>query len=445
MFTPPRSTFHLPYALIDTSPLDRGIANVGNALAERRQRMQNEELGRAAQEGGMAGLRDAAFGAGRIGIGVQAGNALAQRKMQQDRLKLAQQEASQGRVMNVGGNLVRVGPTGKPEVLYSPPRNDIDQRLKEAQIKKLQQGDPLKDIKARVLQQLLGPGQQQAPAQAEPRVQLQSGEITTTDPNLIQAQTAEQAPAAPQQSDALANLTPEQRKAMALNLVSPGLGNPILQAQKGEQFQKPAINKIETKIVDAEEGYARLRTIRDQFKREYQTIKGQGKGWWFSLKDRFGSLPREEEEYLRKFSKFRQSTAQNLNLYIKEITGAQMSEAEAQRLSQGVPVGGKSIGDGDSPTEFESKLNQTLKDLAVARMRYHYMRSGGWNGTQMSPEDIARVMRSGKVPIALPKMKRIFNSRVKKLEQSFRQANPNAHPQDIQSQAYNQARQEFGI
>jgi hypothetical protein len=222
---------------------------------------------------------------------------------------------------------------------------------------------------------------------------------------------------------------------MALDLVSPGLGNSIRQAQKGEQFQKPANNKIETKIVDSEEGYARLQTIRDQFKREYQTFVGQGRGAWLELKDRFGQLAPDEERYLREFSQFRQSTAQNLNLYIKEITGAQMSEAEAKRLSQGVPVAGNGIFDGDSPTRFQAKMNQTLRDLAFARMRYHYMRSGGWNGTQMSPEDIARALRGNNAPIALPKMRSIFNSRVKQLQKSGIE----------RSQAIGQAKQEFGI
>jgi hypothetical protein len=435
MFTPPRAMPNLQNALLDTRPVDAGLQNLGNALAERRQRMLSEQIGAAAAGGDLEAARDAAYRGGNLNAGMGFGNALAQRKMRNERLKLAQQQASQGRVMNVGGNLVRVGPNGRPEVLYSPPKNDIDQRIKEAQLKKLQQGDPLKDIKARVLQQLLGPGQQQAPAQAEPRVQLQSGEVTTTDPNLIQAQTAEQAPAAPQQSDALANLTPEQRKAMALNLVSPGLGNPILQAQKGEQFQKPAINKIETRMLDSEEGYSRLQSIQKQFRPEYQRFTGKGKAAWFALKDKFGVLPPEERQYLHDFSQYRQSAAQNLNLYIKEITGAQMSEPEAKRLSKGVPVAGNGIFDGDSPTEFQAKMKQSMLDLALVRMRTHYLRSGGWRGTVMSAEDIARAAKSGNLPITLPQMRSIFNGRVKQLQKSGMQ----------RSQAIGQAKQEFGI
>lgn len=423
-FTPPPPNPVLRNALIDTRPVDAGLQNIGNALAERRREDENRRRYDEQME-------------------FRQGNALAQRKYQQDRLDLERQRmgqsGGQGRVMNVGGNLVRVGPDGKPEVLFSPPKSDIDRRLKEAQLKKIEQGDPLKQLKARVLQQLLGPGQQQAPVQAEPQVQLQSGEVTTTDPNLIQAQTAQQEPAAPQQSDALANLTPEQRKAMALNLVSPGLGNPILQAQKGEQFGKPTTNAIERKIFDSEEGYARLKTLQAEFDPKYLTVAGNAKGAWFNFVDKLNSgslkLNPDQQQFLEKYASYKANAWDNANRYIKEITGAQMSEAEAARLLRALPNPGTGILDGDGPTSFKSKLDNAVATLTLARMRYHFMRSGGWNGTQMSPEDIARVMKGRKTPIALPKMRSIFNNRVKELQKSGMQ----------RPQAIGQAKQEFGI
>lgn len=415
---------------LDTRSLDQGIANVGNALAQRRQEIENKR--RYDEQ-----------------MALRKENALATRHMQNQRLKLAQQAASQGRVMNVGGRLLRVAPDGKHEVLYTPPQNTIDNQIKQAQLKKLQTPDPLKDIKARVLQQLLGPGQQQAPAQAEPRVQLQSGEITTTDPNLIQAQTAEQAPAAPQQPNALSNLTPEQRQAMALDLVSPGLGNSIRQGQKSEQLGKPAQNQLETKILNAEEHYSRIKDIGRQFDPEFLTFGGVAKGAWYRFRDKLNigqlSLSPQQTEYLQRFSTFRQSSARNINLYIKEITGAQMSEKEADRIKLGEADAGTGFLDGDSPSQYKSKLENSMRLIRLSRMRYHYLRSGGFRGTVMSPEDIAKAMDSGRPPISLPQMRNIYNKRHSENLKRLRQQNPGASRQELDTQAIIQTDKELGI
>lgn len=342
--------------------------------------------------------------------------------------KLSQARGGGEKVMNVGGNLVRVRPGEKPEVLYSPPTDTIDQKLKAARLAQIQKGDPLKQLKTKLLKDLMGGNGKQT---ADPNVRLQSNTVEEQDPNLIKTQTA----SGEQEPSALGNLTPEQKRAMALNLVSPGLGNTILQNQKAQNFQKPAQNKLETNILNSEEGYARLQSIRKQFKPEYQQFMGKGKAAWYSLKDKFGGLSSEEKGYLRDFSQYRQSAAQNLNLYIKEITGAQMSEAEAQRLSKGVPVAGNGIFDGDSPTEFRAKADQTMQDLALARMRYHYLKNQGWRGTVMSPEDIAAAAKKGRLPITLPQMRGIFNNRVRDLQKSGID----------RRQSIAQAKQEFGI
>lgn len=349
------------------------------------------------------------------------------------------------RVMNVGGTLVRVGADGKPEVLYQPSGDPLDRQIKQERLRKLQRGDPLADMKTRILGQILG-GEQQ-PAQ-QGGVQLQSDEVTATDPRLIQAQTAEgqaqQQPASP-----LDNLTPEQRQGMALNLVSPGLGKALLESSRQSNYEKPAINRLETGIVNSEEGYARLQNIARNFKPEFLTVQGNIKGSWLNFLDkiRSGSQPLDQtqQKYLEEYSTFKQDAWDNANRYIKEITGAQMSEAEAARLLRALPNPGTGILDGDGPTAFKSKLDNAVQSLTLARMRYHFLRSGGWNQSMMSAEDIAKMMQGGQPPITLPQMRGIYNRRVQKLEQSFLQQNPRSSRQDIRAQAIAQARQEFGI
>jgi hypothetical protein len=63
-----------------------------------------------------------------------------------------------------------------------------------------------------------------------------------------------------------------------------------------------------------------------------------------------GALRPLNQEYLDDFTSFQRAVNENANLYIKEITGAQMSEAEAARLMKAI------MNLQDNPVGFESKL-----------------------------------------------------------------------------------------
>ena len=78
-FTAPTRMPNLQNALIDTRPVDAGLANLGNALADRRKRLTMQEIGQAAQSGDLGAASQAAYGAGELGLGLQFGNVLAQR------------------------------------------------------------------------------------------------------------------------------------------------------------------------------------------------------------------------------------------------------------------------------------------------------------------------------------------------------------------------------
>ena len=67
----------------------------------------------------------------------------------------------------------------------------------------------------------------------------------------------------------------------------------------------------------------------------------------------------------------------NLNQYVKDVTGAAMTEAEAKRIIQGMPNAGTGVFDGDSPTQFKSKLDAAVKRLGMANARYTYAQKTG--------------------------------------------------------------------
>lgn len=60
---------------------------------------------------------------------------------------------------------------------------------------------------------------------------------------------------------------------------------------------------------------------------------------------------------------------QNLNQTIKDLTGAAMGVQEADRIIASLPNAGTDIFGGDSPTEFEAKLNNAVKQTKYALAR----------------------------------------------------------------------------
>ena len=139
---------------------------------------------------------------------------------------------------------------------------------------------------------------------------------------------------------------------------------------------------IEDKLLGAKEHLGRIETIKSKYKEEYHQIKPRVSAAWTGLKSKFGGdIPKEEKEKLSGLTDYLRTTISNLNRHIKEMTGAQMSEKEAGRLSLEEPKAGQSWWDfawkGDSPIELESKIDSIEKAerASIARLEY-YLRKG---------------------------------------------------------------------
>ena len=76
---------------------------------------------------------------------------------------------------------------------------------------------------------------------------------------------------------------------------------------------------------------------------------------------------------------------QNLNQTIKDITGAAMGVQEAERIIATLPNAGADIFSGDSPTEFEAKLNNAITQTkyALARKQYSLRKGLNWENTPL--------------------------------------------------------------
>ena len=154
-------------------------------------------------------------------------------------------------------------------------------------------------------------------------------------------------------------------------------------------------------------------------------FKNWGAGWYERAMGP-GSLSPETKELVEGYTRFKTEALNNINLYIKEITGAQMSEAEANRLRSAVADPGDSVWTQMSPSQFESAIKQDMERVRQAHMRSHYLLRKGWTPVYKNKKDdagnITRQLQGwrdqngaiGSMP-GLNKMSDIYNERANEL------------------------------
>lgn len=196
---------------------------------------------------------------------------------------------------------------------------------------------------------------------------------------------------------------------------------------------KPAQNKIDEGLLESGTRQQQLVAIERQFKPEYQTIGTRWDALKLSARDKSGlgflELDPGERRQLTEFSQYKRTSIDALNKIIQSLTGAAMSEAEAQRIIRGFPNPGTGLFDGDSPTEFKAKLDDALKQVRMAEARHVYMKRNG--------------LGLGDVP--LERMPQLMNDRGKALEASVRKAQPKSSDADVKKFVRRLLAQEFGL
>ncbi len=129
-------------------------------------------------------------------------------------------------------------------------------------------------------------------------------------------------------------------------------------------LSKPFVARLNSDLEISHNAQTRMQNIQASFQPEFLMYKGQIAGTMLSLLDKIVELPEgPQKKWLQEFSTFRQDTNANVNLYIKEITGAQMGEDEATRLTKAV------ANLDDSPAVFAAKLQNAMRlgEIAIKK------------------------------------------------------------------------------
>jgi len=142
----------------------------------------------------------------------------------------------------------------------------------------------------------------------------------------------------------------------------------------GADWGKPATNKLQEATIDTAEGIKRLTEVKNSFDRSYLTYGKQlGTAIDATLEKLGKDLSPQKQKALVDYTRFKRRTLSNLNLYIKAITGAAMSETEAVRITNALP------NMDDSSSQFKSKLDDVIEELQDKLDAYGRMLNEGPN------------------------------------------------------------------
>lgn len=168
-------------------------------------------------------------------------------------------------------------------------------------------------------------------------------------------------------------------------------------------------------------------------------LNNQLEAW--NLKDLSG----KEKQELAKITTYAQDAIENINATIQEISGAEMSEKEANRLRLQEPDMGEHWWKGDGPTKFKTKLLNTYQKTQKAIARYHYIVNNGFE-IDVNSEGDATVFRgrSGK-PIDLDDMPALINKRAQEIEAEIRANNTGLTVDLLEQQTEQRLAEEFGL
>lgn len=159
-------------------------------------------------------------------------------------------------------------------------------------------------------------------------------------------------------------------------------------------LSKSTRGDVEKSVIATADAVTRLNNIQFSYRPEYQNIQFRGKQAWNTLRDKWGGLSSTEKTQLAQYSQYRQNSLQNLNQTIKDITGAAMGVQEAERIIATLPNAGADIFSGDSPTEFEAKLNNAILQTKYALARKQYSLRKGLNWESTSLDKIPSIVQS---------------------------------------------------
>lgn len=201
----------------------------------------------------------------------------------------------------------------------------------------------------------------------------------------------------------------------------------------GDLFgSKTVRGQIEGKKLDAINALARVNQIEAGFEPSFLEFGSAIDFSALRIKEKAGGeLTPEQSDFVNRFSSFKRDAIGNINATLNELSGAAVSPQEEKRLRGQLPDPGQGIFDGDSPTQFASKMRGLSKDLRRAIVRFNFATRRGEN-----PLDTG---------IELADVDALIDRRGAEIKTELKKQNPNLSDSVLRQAVLDQLRREFGL
>lgn len=184
--------------------------------------------------------------------------------------------------------------------------------------------------------------------------------------------------------------SPDEIAAFAQKLKGKGMGvtlpdGTVIQMGGSQDLERKTKGEIEGKILSGREQLERIYEIKNDFKPSFLEFGPRLGAAVSGMASKAGiDIGEENKKKLIEYTTFKRKAIENINLYIKELTGAQMSEAEANRLRLAQPDPGEKWYQGDDPVTFKGKLEDIEKTVRAAVARYQAYLDRGLSHAQIT-------------------------------------------------------------
>lgn len=225
-------------------------------------------------------------------------------------------------------------------------------------------------------------------------------------------------------------------------------GNVQISRGPADTLHSTTEKDLEKNMVDSVSALGRLSDIERSFDDSFLEVGTRFDNWHTRWKEKakgtifedfIGKASPEDQKELDEYSAFRRDAIENINRYIKEITGAQMSEKEANRLRKAMPDPGEGVFDGDSSTEFKSKWRSAVKSLRTSLVRYNYLRSRG-----LEDKAIESMSKTGTLP-DLKSIEGMINERAHEIEGELKSKGSALSESEMRATVKKRVNEEFGL
>ncbi len=209
---------------------------------------------------------------------------------------------------------------------------------------------------------------------------------------------------------------------------------------QGSDLTKPTENLLQKGIVEIQDVKDLTQKLKESFDPSFLNVVKRAGINILAEAEKYGfELDPEQKQLVERMAVFVRRNFKLLNTYVRQISGAQVTDKEAERILNELPNFGL------SPTEYEAAMNDVMRDIALAQARKQWFLRKGITLEAPSIEDV----ESGKAesldapigpegrPITLESMEGIIKDRAREIHKE----RGNISVQE----AFDLAEEEFGI